>query len=74
MAYCAVKKIFLRIISKQERQLCLLLQASAAVSCSPIPYSSAGAGLEIWLMDKLGHAWVVVRGCLVVVGDVVGEV
>ena len=46
MAYCAVKKKVFRIISKQERQLCLLLQASAAVSCvsHPVFFSRGGIG------------------------------
>ena len=47
----------------------------AAVSCSASLYDSGGAGLGIWLMGKLGHAWVgvwvsawVVHGYMVVGG------
>ena len=31
---------------------------AAAVSCSPSPYDSGGAGLGIWLTGKLCRAWV----------------
>ena len=33
-------------------------QDVAAVSCSLNGYYGAGVGFGIWLMGKLGHAWV----------------